>query len=207
MSIQPRQDIGPSIELETALAIGLWPTFCDPNQLENAVLNLAINGKDAMPEGRPSHDRDGKYVDRRSRLELPRLVAWQYVQVSVTDTRVGMPPDVIARAFDPFFTTKADRSGHRLVFRWSTDSRDNPMGRCASIPSQAKGRRSGFIYPATGTAIRKRARRRAARRRRKPPTMRRFSSYTTKPTIRMIAVEVLQDLGYRATRQATEHRS
>ena len=105
---------GPGIEIETVFAAGLWPCFCDQNQLENAILNLCINARDAMPDGgRITIETANTWIDRIGALErdMPR---GQYVAICVTDTGVGMPPDVIARAFDPFFTTKPIGKGTGL---------------------------------------------------------------------------------------------
>ncbi|MBZ9739761.1 MULTISPECIES: PAS domain-containing sensor histidine kinase [unclassified Mesorhizobium] len=109
-----RRTIGPTVEMETALAIGLWTTICDPNQLENAILNLCINAKDAMPDGgRLTIETANKWVDDQIAKERD-MRPGQYVQVSVSDTGTGMPPDVVARAFDPFFTTKPTGEGTGL---------------------------------------------------------------------------------------------
>jgi len=106
--------VGVGVEIETVLAAGLWPCFCDQNQLENAILNLCINGRDAMPEGgRITIETANTFIDRAAAIErdMPR---GQFVAICVTDTGVGMPPDVIARAFDPFFTTKPIGKGTGL---------------------------------------------------------------------------------------------
>ena len=109
-----RRTIGPAIEMETALAVGLWTTICDANQLENAILNLCINAKDAMPDGgRLTIETANMWVDDRIAKERD-MRPGQYVQVSVTDTGTGMLPDVMARAFDPFFTTKPTGQGTGL---------------------------------------------------------------------------------------------
>ena len=109
-----RRTIGPTIEMETALAIGLWTTICDANQLENAILNLCINAKDAMPDGgRLTIETANKWVDDQIAKERD-MRPGQYIQVSVSDTGTGMPPDVVARAFDPFFTTKPTGEGTGL---------------------------------------------------------------------------------------------
>ncbi len=101
-----RRTIGPAIELEVVKAGGLWTTLCDPNQLENALLNLCINARDAMPDGgRLTIETENASLDLRSARQR-EIAAGQYVGIYVTDTGVGMPPEVVARAFDPFFTTK-----------------------------------------------------------------------------------------------------
>ena len=106
--------VGPAMQLETVLAIGLWPTLCDPNQLENALLNLCINARDAMPDGgRITIETANNWLDERGARERD-MQPGQYVAISVTDNGAGMPPDVIARAFDPFFTTKPTGQGTGL---------------------------------------------------------------------------------------------
>lgn len=109
-----RRTVGPSVQVEVVGASGLWPTLVDPNQLENAILNLCINARDAMPDGgKLTIETSNKWIDERAarRHDLP---VGQYVSVSVTDTGVGMTPEVIAKAFDPFFTTKPIGEGTGL---------------------------------------------------------------------------------------------
>ncbi|HEX2544159.1 MAG TPA: PAS domain S-box protein, partial [Ramlibacter sp.] len=110
-----RRTTGESITLKTELAPEVWPTRCDPNQLESAILNLAINARDAMPQG-------GELVLRTENVKLPAtrvgpndvLPAGEFVRLTVQDTGTGMPQDVIERAFDPFFTTKPIGQGTGL---------------------------------------------------------------------------------------------
>jgi PAS domain S-box-containing protein len=98
--------IGPAIKLEIVNAAGLWPSLIDPGQLENAILNLCINARDAMPDGgRITIETGNRWLDQRSAKERG-LEPGQYISVCVSDTGTGMAPDVIAKAFDPFFTTK-----------------------------------------------------------------------------------------------------
>ena len=109
-----RRTVGPSIEVEVVGASGLWPTLVDPNQLENAVLNLCINARDAMPDGgRLTIEAANKWLDERAARNHD-LPVGQYVSVCVTDTGTGMTPEVIAKAFDPFFTTKPIGEGTGL---------------------------------------------------------------------------------------------
>ena len=93
--------------METILGGGLWLTHADPAQLENSILNLCVNARDAMPEGgRLTVETANCHLDDRYSRLHPGVPAGQYVLVAVTDTGTGMTPEVIAKAFDPFFTTK-----------------------------------------------------------------------------------------------------
>jgi len=115
MSELIRRSIGSVVRLETVLAGGLWRTHADPNQLENIVLNLALNARDAMPEGgRLTIETQNAHLDERYVAGTPELVAGQYVLIAVTDTGGGMPASVIEKAFDPFFTTKPVGKGTGL---------------------------------------------------------------------------------------------
>jgi signal transduction histidine kinase/PAS domain-containing protein len=102
-----RRSVGPTIELEVVGAGGLWTTRVDPSQLENAILNLCINARDAMaPDGgRLTIETANKWLDERAARERD-LPPGQYVSLCVTDTGVGMSAEVAQRAFDPVFTTK-----------------------------------------------------------------------------------------------------
>jgi PAS domain S-box-containing protein len=101
-----RRTVGPSVEIEVVGSGGLWTTLVDRYQLENALLNLCINARDAMPDGgRLTIETANKWLDDRMARER-ELPPGQYVSLCVSDTGTGMTPDVIARVFDPFFTTK-----------------------------------------------------------------------------------------------------
>jgi signal transduction histidine kinase/ActR/RegA family two-component response regulator len=109
-----RRTVGPSVQMEVIEAGGLWPTLIDPNQLENALLNLCINARDAMPEGgRLTIETANKWLDDRTAKER-ELSPGQYVSLCVTDTGTGMSPTVIAHAFEPFYTTKPFGQGTGL---------------------------------------------------------------------------------------------
>ena len=101
-----RRTMGPAISVETIAAGGIWNVNVDPNQLENALLNLTINARDAMPDGgKLTIETANRWLDERAARERD-LPPGQYVSMCVSDNGVGMAPDVIAKAFDPFFTTK-----------------------------------------------------------------------------------------------------
>lgn len=115
MSELLRRTIGENIRIETVLAGGLWPAFIDGAQLENAVLNLCVNGRDAMPDGgRLTIETANTHLDDAYAASHDEVTPGQYVMVSVTDTGTGMPPEVIERAFDPFYTTKGVGKGTGL---------------------------------------------------------------------------------------------
>jgi DNA-binding response OmpR family regulator len=110
-----RRTLGEHVVLNLALDDGLWPALTDSNQLENALLNLAINARDAMPDGgRLTIETAPLHVSGGGVPGAPELRAGDYVVIGVTDTGTGMPPDVVAKAFDPFFTTKAVGQGSGL---------------------------------------------------------------------------------------------
>lgn len=111
--------VGPGVQVETKLATDPWPALCDPNQLENALLNLILNARDAMPEG--GHllieTRNSIFPNSHGAPKgVPpgKMPAGEYMGLFVIDTGTGMPSDVIAHAFDPFFTTKPAGEGTGL---------------------------------------------------------------------------------------------
>jgi PAS domain S-box-containing protein len=109
-----QRTVGPAIRVETVGAGGLWPTLVDPSQLENALLNLCINARDAMPDGgRITIETANKWLDRNG-ARTHDIPEGQYLSLCVTDTGTGMTADVIAKAFDPFFTTKPIGQGTGL---------------------------------------------------------------------------------------------
>jgi PAS domain S-box-containing protein len=107
--------LGERITITTMLSNGLWPTFVDANQLENALINLALNARDAMPGGGAVTVETGNvYLDQDYKAGHPEVDVGQYVLLQVTDTGTGMSSEVIARAFEPFFTTKPNGEGTGL---------------------------------------------------------------------------------------------
>ena len=114
MSDMLRRSLPESILIETVLAGGVWPTFVDANQLENSLLNLAVNARDAMPDGgRLTIEAANVYLDD-DYAAAADIDPGQYVGVFVSDTGVGMTAEVVSKAFDPFFTTKEVGQGTGL---------------------------------------------------------------------------------------------
>src|SRR5690242_2545643 len=110
-----RRTLGESILIETVLAGGLWPTLADGNQLENALINLAINARDAMPEGgKLTIETANTHLDEAYARIHEEVEPGQYVGIFVTDTGVGMARETVAHAFEPFFTTKEIGQGTGL---------------------------------------------------------------------------------------------
>ncbi|GJE50617.1 Sensor histidine kinase RcsC [Methylobacterium tardum] len=101
-----RRTVGPSVQVDTAGLAGLWPALVDPSQLENALLNLCINARDAMPDGGRIIIETANRRIASPAAERQDMPAGEYLSLSVSDTGTGMTPEVIAKAFDPFFTTK-----------------------------------------------------------------------------------------------------
>lgn len=115
MSELLRRTLGENIHMETVLAGGLWRAHSDPGELENAIVNLCVNARDAMPEGgKLTIETANCYLDEAYSAEHAEVPAGQYVMIAVSDTGTGMSKDVINRAFDPFFTTKPTGKGTGL---------------------------------------------------------------------------------------------
>ncbi|WP_244610559.1 PAS domain S-box protein [Microvirga pakistanensis] len=109
-----RRALGEEIEIETVVSGGLWNTQVDPGQIENAILNLAINARDAMAgRGRLTIEAGNALLDDRYALQHD-VTAGQYVMLAVTDTGSGIPPEILERVFDPFFSTKPEGKGTGL---------------------------------------------------------------------------------------------
>ncbi len=114
MSDLIRRSLPESITIETVQAGGVWSTFVDANQLENCLLNLAVNARDAMPDGgKLTIEAANVFLDEKYSIgaEVP---PGQYVGVFVSDSGVGMAPEVLSKAFEPFFTTKGEGQGTGL---------------------------------------------------------------------------------------------
>src|SRR6202012_3093785 len=110
-----RRTLGERIQVETVIAGGLWNTLVDPTQVENAILNLAINARDAMAEGgKLTLEVANAYLDDAYAAQHPDVNPGQYVMLAVSDTGMGMTPEVMTRAWEPFFTTKPEGKGTGL---------------------------------------------------------------------------------------------
>jgi signal transduction histidine kinase len=110
-----QRTIGENVVVATALATDVWPVLVDPSEIESAILNLAINARDAMPDGgKLLIKTENVVIDEAGEQARQELSPGSYVRLSVFDTGSGMRPEVLARAFEPFFTTKEPGRGTGL---------------------------------------------------------------------------------------------
>lgn len=115
MSELLQRALGETVDMETVLAAGLWRIEADPNELENALLNLAVNARDAMPSGgRLTIETANSHLDEAYAARQAEVTPGQYVVISVTDTGTGMDQEIMSHVFEPFFTTKAEGKGTGL---------------------------------------------------------------------------------------------
>jgi signal transduction histidine kinase/CheY-like chemotaxis protein len=143
MSELLRRTIGENVRVETVLAGGLWRTFADPAQLENAIVNLCVNARDAMPDGgKLTLETTNAHLDDSYATQHDEVLAGQYVMISVSDTGTGMPPEVIERAFDPFYTTKGAGRGTGLG-----------LSQVHGFVKQSRGHVKIYSEPGVGTTI------------------------------------------------------
>ena len=141
-----RDAAGPVATLQIVRHPGLWPIFCDPHQLEIAVLNLVGNARDAMPEGGRLVIETANAVFEESEREA-EMPAGEYVAVSVTDTGTGMSPEVAMRAFDPFFTTKPIGRGTGLGLSMVYGFARQSGGHARIVSAPGRGARVTIYLP------------------------------------------------------------
>ena len=171
-----RRTLGEHIAIEIRATKDLWPAKVDPGQLESAVVNLAVNARDAMPQGgRISIETANVELDGSFAAMNADVKPGEYVMVAVSDTGTGMPPEVVARAFEPFFTTKdvGKGTGLGLSMVYGFANQSGGHARIYSEPGMGTVVR---LYlprsdvPAETTAARPTAHERAADRRRDHPS-------------------------------------
>ncbi len=193
-----RRTVGPSIALETVGSGGLWTTLVDPSQLENALLNLCLNARDAMPDGgKLTIETSNRWLDERA-ARTRDLPPGQYVTLCVSDTGTGMTPEIIAKAFDPFFTTKpiGQGTGLGLSMIYGFARQSGGQVRIYSEPGQGAmiciylPRHLGDAETAEAPAELEQA-----------PRAGRGETVLVvddEPTVRMLVTDVLKELGYLA---------
>ncbi len=139
-----RRTLGETIEVEAIVNGGLWNTFADPGQLESALVNLAVNARDAMPNGgRLTLEVSNAYLDDHYAAAHEEVVAGQYVCIALSDTGTGMTPATMALAFEPFFTTKPEGHGTGLG-----------LAQVYGFAKQSGGHVKIYSEPGEGTTVR-----------------------------------------------------
>jgi PAS domain S-box-containing protein len=191
-----RRTVGPEIKVETVAMGGLWKTLIDAHQLENALLNLCINARDAMPDGGCITIETGnRWLDERGARERD-LVPGQYISLCVSDTGTGMTPEIARRAFDPFFTTKPIGMGTGLGLSMVYGFVRQSGGQIRIYSEENQGAMICLYLPRAimqGDLDDAKTEDRAIGSIGKGETV---LVVDDEPTIRMLVVEVLKDLGY-----------
>ncbi len=190
-----RRTVGPAVTVKVVGAPVLWPVLADPNQLENALLNLCINARDAMPDGGDLIIETANQRLEASEAKALDLPDADYVLLSVSDTGGGMTADVIARAFDPFFTTKplGEGTGLGLSMVYGFARQSDGQARIYSEPGQGTKvclylpRYAGDDYVSELSADGQKAQRGGGET---------VLVVDDEPTVRSLVNEVLQELGY-----------
>lgn len=193
-----RRTVGPSIELQVGGASGLWTTFADPNQLENSLLNLCINARDAMPDGgRLTIETANRWIDEGTARDID-IRPGQYISLCVSDTGIGMAPDLVKRVFDPFFTTKPIGMGTGLGLSMIYGFAKQSNGQVRIYSEVGKGTTVCIYLPRfQGEAEREEImpQRESAPHARQGETV---LVVDDEPTIRMLVTDTLEELGYGA---------
>jgi PAS domain S-box-containing protein len=197
-----RRTVGPEIALQAELEPSLWPVLCDPNQLENAILNLCINARDAMPDGGGlTIESTNRAVDARGARQLG-LAEGAYVAVSVADTGAGMTAEVAERAFEPFFTTKpiGQGTGLGLSMIYGFAKQSGGLARIESEPG--RGTKVSLFLPRSQTLATEPSSTPAPVQRPQASASGTVLVVDDEPSVRMLVSDTLADLGYSAIEAA-----
>ena len=195
------RSVGPDFHVEVVQAGGLWASKLDPSQLENAILNLCINARDAMAPngGRITIETANKWLDQRAAKERD-IPPGQYVCVSVSDTGVGMTADVIEKIFNPFFTTKPLGQGTGLGLSMIYGFVRQSGGQIRVYSEAGKGTTMSLYFPRFAGDP-------SDEERPEELSVDRGDGETVlviddEPAIRMVIAEVLTEAGYRVVEAA-----
>ncbi len=193
-----RRTVGPQIAVEFQGTADLWSTLVDPNQLENALLNLCINARDALPDGgRITIETANRTITKGSAIRRDMPIG-DYVSLSVSDNGVGMAPDVVERAFEPFFTTKPIGVGTGLGLSMIYGFANQSGGQVRIHSEIGAGTTVTIFLPrhAEAEALQPSVEDHTGN-----PVIQSGETVLViddEPLVRMLVVDVLEDLGYRA---------
>ena len=191
-----RRTLGETIALGTLLAPRLWSMRADPSEIENAVLNLAINARDAMPAGgKLVIETRNAVLDEATLASEVGVAPGDYVRLAVSDTGVGMPPDVLARVFEPFFTTKEPGKGTGLGLSVIYGFVKQSGGHVTIYSEEGKGTTVNLYLPRAAATAGATA---AERRRRSPATATGETILLVEDNaeVRSVTARRLSNLGY-----------
>jgi signal transduction histidine kinase len=201
-----RRTMGPAIKVEIVGMMGVWSTLVDPNQLENALLNLCINARDAMPDGgRLIIETANKWLDTRA-ARVRDLTPGQFVSLCVSDNGTGMPPEVVRRAFDPFFTTKPIGQGTGLGLSMIYGFAQQSGGQVRIYSEVGKGTMVCIYLPRHHGAASDMTETDEPARPRRAEQGETVLIVDDEPTVRMLVADVLEEFGYTAI-EATDGAS
>ncbi len=193
-----RRSVGPTVDIEIVGAGGLWTTLIDANQLENAILNLCLNARDAMPDGGViTIETSNKWLDRNEAYERD-LPPGQYVSLCVTDTGTGMSAETIERAFDPFFTTKPLGEGTGLGLSMIYGFARQSGGQVRIYSELGQGTTICLYLPRSDKSAEVEPEHRQAALNDVSATGGRVLIVDDEPAVRAVVADVLTDMGYDA---------
>jgi PAS domain S-box-containing protein len=188
-----------AIELQISPSEDLPLTLCDPNQLENAILNLAINARDAMPEGgRLMIETGMSRLESAHRAGQQDAKPGQYVMICVSDTGTGMPPDVLAQVFDPFFTTKPMGEGTGLGLSMVYGFAKQSEGHVRIDSEVGKGTTVRIYLPSYEGELAEAVAEPGLSQEHRAEAGETVLVVEDEPVVRSLILEVLADLGYQA---------
>ncbi|MCJ2061741.1 PAS domain-containing protein [Methylobacterium sp. J-088] len=193
-----QRTVGPGIPVEVVGATNGWPALVDPPQLENALLNLCINARDAMPDGGTiTVETANKWMDERAARQHD-LPEGQYLSLCVTDTGTGMPPEVVARAFDPFFTTKPIGEGTGLGLSMIYGFAQQSGGQVRIYSEVGQGTTVCIYLPRHYGEVEDETRDQTIGELPRSEAGETVLIVDDEPTVRMLITDILEDLGYAA---------
>ncbi len=191
-----QRTVGPGIPVEVVGATTAWPALVDPSQLENALLNLCINARDAMPDGgRITVETANRWMDDRAARQHD-MPGGQYLSLSVTDTGTGMPPEVIARVFEPFFTTKPIGEGTGLGLSMIYGFAQQSGGQVRIYSEVGQGTTVSIYLPRHYGAVEQEQGGEDAVNLPRSQDGETVLVVDDEPTVRMLVTDILDDLGY-----------
>jgi signal transduction histidine kinase/CheY-like chemotaxis protein len=197
-----RRTLGEHIEVRYVETAGLWPAMADPAQLESAVLNLALNARDAMPDGgRLTIELGNRVLDEAYARSHAEVVPGDYAMLAVSDTGHGMTSDVLVRVFEPFFTTKAEGKGTGLGLAMVFGFVKQSGGHVSIYSEPGEGTTIPLYLPrgvGDGTSVGQRPRQPIALPRGQATVL----IVEDEPPVREIAAAILGELGYQTLEAA-----